>query len=276
MDNIDLKLREKIINKLSNLTEVTFKQNRYEISLPIFLDNSYKMSVFLSKIEKTYILYNNLYVSLEESVLKNIKRKDPIDIRKNYLENDNEFKEIKMILTNYGVDCKKLSLNYTVKNSNNLEEEILIYSEFIKKYYNNIYNILLSRFSTSEERKDIYYENFSKVIKGYTGKNKFNKVAYSGFSESPIYTSKKIIVAASKDFNTLTKFYIDLEDLPEEVKGKKGLLIYAKSKKSEKVENLEQKLKNKNFKLIFFKGENNELKNAIDNEIESKDENGKI
>lgn len=278
MDNIDLELKEKIINKLSNLTEIAFERNRYEISLPIFLDNSYKISIFLSKIGKTYILYNNLYVSLEESISKNIKRKEPIDVRKSYLENEDEFKEMKTILKNNKVDTGTLSLNYVIDSLDNIEEEVLIYSEFVKKYYNNIYNVLLSRLGTSKERKDAYYKNFSQIIKNYKGKNKFSEVQYNGLSGSPIYLNEKMVVTASKDFESLTKLYIDLEDLPEETRGKKGLLIYAKGKKSEKVENLEQKLKNKNFKLIFFKGEKDTdtLKKTIDKEIASREKDEQI
>lgn len=71
MDNIDLELKEKIINKLSNLTEIAFERNRYEISLPIFLDNSYKISIFLSKIGK-HIFYIIIYMLVWRNLFQKI------------------------------------------------------------------------------------------------------------------------------------------------------------------------------------------------------------
>ena len=65
-DKIILSLKSKISKILTEMTEVVKEKNYYEISLPMLLDNSYQVSLFLQEIhENEYILYNNLYIQSE-------------------------------------------------------------------------------------------------------------------------------------------------------------------------------------------------------------------
>lgn len=267
-----LSLKKEIMDILEDIITVEEHKNYLEISLPIFLDNSFRINLFLDK--EHQILYNNLYVTLENSICRKLKKEK--NIIKDFLNNEKEFPEIRKTLIEFGIDSDSLTLDYKIKDKTNLAKEILTYSELIKKYYNNIYNIVLYRFGTNKEKKQIYYENFSKIIKEFKGKNKFEEIEYSGLSGTPIFSNKNITVAASKDFDTLTQFYIDLEDIGDVFKNKKGFIFCNNYKKnSAKANFLKKKIEKKKINIVTFVNikTEKELRKEIENNLNAIEEN---
>ncbi len=255
-------IKEEIINILQDITDIEEYKSYFEISLPIFLDDSYRISLYLDK--KQNIIYNNLYTVLENSICEKLGKQK--DVVKDFLLNDKEFSEIKETLLNFGIDSKSLTLDYKIKDEN-IAREILIYSEMIKKYYNNLYNIILYRFESNKNKKHIYYNSFEKIIKEFKGKNKFEEVKYEGISGSPIYSNENITIAASKDFDTLAQFYIDLEDVGYAFKNKESFIFCNNYKiNSTKSDFLKKKIEKKNINIVALgniKNEN-ELKEKIE------------
>lgn len=268
-DKIILSLKSKISKILTEMTEVVKEKNYYEISLPMLLDNSYQVSLFLQEIhENEYILYNNLYIPLEMSLKEILKDKKFEKFGDTFLKNPEEFKEIKEILKQFGIDSDKITLDYEIKNIENIHEEVLEYGEFIKKYYNTVYANLLERFAKKTEKKEIYYESFEKVLKTYSGRSKFSELKYNGLSKSPIYENNENLVATTRNLNSLTKFYVDLEDLLANKNYQKGILVYKALHKTDNLKNLELKFSKKRFKIVFIKeNTEDEIKKIIDTEF---------
>lgn len=268
-DKFILALKDEILNILTGMLDIRKEMNYYEISLPMLLDNSHQVNMFLQELQKNeYILYNNLYIPLEMSLKEDLKGKKIGRISEKYLKNPKEFKEIKDTLEQFGINTNKITLEYKIKNLEKLHEEVLEYGEFIKRYYNIVYNILLEKYTKKPERKRVYYKNFVKVLNTYSGKNKFDELNYEGLSGSPVYQNKNSLITSSRDFPTLTKFYIDLEDLASNINYKKGILIYKATQKRESLKSLELKFNKKNFKIVFTGSDTeNEIKKIIDNEF---------
>ena len=264
-----LSLKEKILEILDNMTEIIKEKTYYEISLPMLLDNSYQIVIFLQKINNNeYLLYNNLYIPIEMSLKEHLTSKKIENFGENILKNSSEFKEIKDALKKFGINISKITLDYKTNNKNKLEEEILIYADFVKKYYNTIYTCCLERYGKKSEKKDGYYKNFETVIETYTQKNKFNKLNREGLSNVPVYENNKKLVTTSKDPDSLTKFYIDLEDILASNTYVGGVLLYKGKIKSESIKLLEKKYSKKKFKIIMFSNNNKEnLKEIIDSEF---------
>lgn len=259
-------IKQEIISILQEITTVEEYKSYFEISLPLFLDDSYRVSLYLDK--KRNILYNNLYIVLENSICEKLGKQK--NIVKDFLNNDKEFLEIKQTLLQFGINYKNLTLDYKINLEEDITEQILIYSEMIKKYYNNLYNIILYRFESKKNKKHIYYESFDKIITEFKGLNKFEKIEYSGISGSPIYSNNNITVAASKDFEALTRFYVDLEDLEDVFKDKKGILFCNNyNETNSKSIYLKKKIEKKSIKLVTFKEMEDEkkLKEEIENNL---------
>lgn len=259
LTNIDIK--KQIINIFEDITDIEEHRSYLEISLPIFLDDSYRINLYLDK--KQNILYNNLYTVLENSICEKLGKQR--DIVKEYLYNEKEFSEIKNTLLKFGINSNSLTLEYKL-DEEDIAKQILIYSEMVKKYYNNLYNIILYRLTSSKHKKHIYYNSFEKIIEEFKGKKSFKKINYEGISGTPIYSNESMTVAASKDFDALTQFYIDLEETTKFFKGKKGIVFcnnYKENHKKTKV--LKNKIENKNIQLVFFEDMNdeNELRKKI-------------
>ena len=164
-------LKKKIINIFEAVTTVEEYKSYFEISLPIFLDNSFRINLFLDKNKN--VLYNNLYTVLEKSISNTLGKHR--NIIKEFLENEKEFSEIKETLLDFGINSRSLTLEYRIKDNEDEIEQILIYSEMIKKYYNNLYNIILYRLESNKNKKYIYYENFSKIITEFRSFNSTRK-----------------------------------------------------------------------------------------------------
>ncbi len=259
-------IKQEIISILQEITTVEEYKSYFEISLPLFLDDSYRVSLYLDK--KRNILYNNLYIVLENSICEKLGKQK--NIVKDFLNNDKEFLEIKQTLLQFGINYKNLTLDYKINLEEDITEQILIYSEMIKKYYNNLYNIILYRFESKKNKKHIYYESFDKIITEFKGLNKFEKIEYTGISGSPIYSNNNITVAASKDFEALTRFYVDLEDLEDVFKDKKGILFCNNyNETNSKSIYLKKKIEKKSIKLVTFKEMEDEkkLKEEIENNL---------
>lgn len=259
-------IKQEIISILQEITTVEEYKSYFEISLPLFLDDSYRVSLYLDK--KRNILYNNLYIVLENSICEKLGKQK--NIIKDFLNNDKEFLEIKQTLLQFGINYKNLTLDYKINLEEDITEQILIYSEMIKKYYNNLYNIILYRFESKKNKKHIYYESFDKIITEFKGLNKFTKIEYTGLSGSPIYSNNNITVAASKDFEALTRFYVDLEDLEDVFKDKKGILFCNNyNETNNKSIYLKKKIEKKSIKLVTFKEMEDEkkLKEEIENNL---------
>lgn len=255
-------IKEEVMNILQDITNIEEHKSYFEISLPIFLDDSYRISLYLDK--KQNIIYNNLYTVLEKSICENLGKQK--DVVKDFLLNDKEFSEIKETLLNFGIDSKSLTLEYKLKDED-VAKQILIYSEMIKKYYNNLYNIILYRFETNKNKKHIYYDSFRKIIEEFKGKNKFKEVKYNGISDTPIYSNENITIAASKDFDTLAQFYIDLEDIGYAFKDKKSFIFCNNYKiNSTKSNFLKKKMEKKNINIVALGNikSKNELKEKIE------------
>ena len=256
-------LKKQIINIFETVTTVEEYKSYFEISLPIYLDNSFRINLFLDK--NRNVLYNNLYTVLENSISKTLGKHK--NIIKEFLENEKEFSEIKETLLDFGIDSQSLTLEYRIKDNEDEIEQILIYSEMIKKYYNNLYNIILYRLESNKNKKYIYYENFSKIITEFRGRNKFEKIEHNGVSNSPIYSNQNTVVAASKDFDALAQFYIDLEDLGDLFKNKKGILFCNNYKENDKTTLLKDKIKKRNIDIVAL--ENGKDKDKLREEIKN-------
>lgn len=271
LDLTNKDIKKQIIDIFEDITDIEEHRSYLEISLPIFLDDSYRINLYLDK--KQNILYNNLYTVLENSICEKLGKQR--DIVKEYLFDKKEFLEIKETLLKFGINSNSLTLEYKL-NEENIAKQILIYSEMVKKYYNNLYNIILYRLTSSKHKKHIYYSSFEKIIEEFKGKRSFKKVEYEGISGSPIYSNESMTVAASKDFDALAQFYIDLEETTKFFEGKKGILFcnnYKENHKKTKV--LRNKIENKNIQLVFFEGVNdeNELRKKIEDNLKNYGEN---
>lgn len=264
-------IKKQIMNIFEDIIDVEEYRNYFEISLPIFLDDSYRINLYLDK--KQNILYNNLYTVLENSICEKLGKQR--DIVKEYICNEKEFPEIKETLLEFGINSNSLTLEYKL-DKEDIAKQILIYSEMVKKYYNNLYNVILYRFASSKNKKHIYYNSFEKIIKEFKGGRSFKKVDYEGISGSPIYSNESMTVAASKDFDALAQFYIDLEEATKYFKGKKGILFcnnYKQNHKKTKV--LKNKIEKKNIQLVFFESidDEDELREKIEDNLKNCGEN---
>ncbi|MBM6876219.1 hypothetical protein, partial [Fusobacterium mortiferum] len=122
LTNIDIK--KQIINIFEDITDIEEHRSYLEISLPIFLDDSYRINLYLDK--KQNILYNNLYTVLENSICEKLGKQR--DIVKEYLYNEKEFSEIKNTLLKFGINSNSLTLEYKL-DEEDIAKQILIYSE---------------------------------------------------------------------------------------------------------------------------------------------------
>lgn len=249
-NELEIKLKE----FYSNLIRVKVEKNYTELYLPIYLDDTVIFSLFISKnIKNEIVLSTNLLSELEYTLHK--KREIKINIRKNYYQNNDEFSEIKKALIEEKIKVDSDILEYIVKDSDekNLYKEIICYSEKVKSYYNNLYNILLYRYAkeTKSNTKKTYYQQFKDVMKEINKNLKLDEHKKT-ISTYPIYTSNEKIITAAKDLDSLAKLYFDINLMDK--REKKGLLYLGEQKGNQvKIKEMEKEFERINFRIISSK-----------------------
>ena len=248
-------LKNEIIEIFKNATSIKTSEKNIEISLPLYLDNGAKINLFLYLEKNNCVLYNNLYSTIEDSIF--LKTKNKKDVVKEYLNNPKEFPEIKETLKKFGIDTSSLLLEFKIKNKKDISIEILMYAEFIKSYYNNLYNILIERLIKTRGKTNIYYNNFTKIVNTYKKNGGFKSIeTEETLSNAPFYENKEILITASKDEKNLPNIYIDLLELKN--KEKKGFVFLNKiTKKKEGL--LLKKFKEINIDLVNIDNGDNEI-----------------
>ena len=243
---------EKLNEFYSSYSSIKEKRNILEIKPPLFLDDFNQMTIFISKNQTKINFYTNLMAELEvslfeklidkslkdnsekafkESILsKNIKKQNII---KNYLLNKKEFVELKNNLSNFGIDSNSISLEYTVKNNEKLVEELALYSELLKVFYNNIYHILIEKLSNTFEKNNIFFKNFNKIFEKINNEKMLKEYKKNKISTNPIFYDNKKVLTAAKDFEGLTKLYMDITRIKHnETTEMVGILYYEEPKVS--------------------------------------------
>lgn len=243
---------EKLNEFYSSYSSIKEKRNILEIKPPLFLDDFNQMTIFISKNQTKINFYTNLMAELEvslfeklidkslkdnsekvfkESILsKNIKKQNII---KNYLLNKKEFVELKNNLSNFGIDSNSISLEYTVKNNEKLVEELALYSELLKVFYNNIYHILIEKLSNTFEKNNIFFKNFNKIFEKINNEKMLKEYKKNKISTNPIFYDDKKVLTAAKDFEGLTKLYMDITRIKHnETTEMVGILYYEEPKVS--------------------------------------------
>lgn len=243
---------EKLNEFYSSYSSIKEKRNILEIKPPLFLDDFNQMTIFISKNQTKINFYTNLMAELEvslfeklidkslkdnsekvfkESILsKNIKKQNII---KNYLLNKKEFVELKNNLSNFGIDSNSISLEYTVKNNEKLVEELALYSELLKVFYNNIYHVLIEKLSNTFEKNNIFFKNFNKIFEKINNEKMLKEYKKNKISTNPIFYDDKKVLTAAKDFEGLTKLYMDITRIKHnETTEMVGILYYEEPKVS--------------------------------------------
>lgn len=243
---------EKLNEFYSSYSSIKEKRNILEIKPPLFLDDFNQMTIFISKNQTKINFYTNLMAELEvslfeklidkslkdnsekvfkESILsKNIKKQNII---KNYLLNKKEFVELKNNLSNFGIDSNSISLEYTVKNNEKLVEELALYSELLKVFYNNVYHVLIEKLSNTFEKNNIFFKNFNKIFEKINNEKMLKEYKKNKISTNPIFYDDKKVLTAAKDFEGLTKLYMDITRIKHnETTEMVGILYYEEPKVS--------------------------------------------
>ena len=243
---------EKLNKFYSNCSSIEIKRNILEVKPPLFLDDFNQLTIFISRDQTKINFYTNLMSELENSLLEKlvsnnfkgndvkISKEDILNktitkqnIIKNYLLNKKEHVELKKNLKKFGINSDSLSLDYTVKNNEKLIDELALYSELLKVYYNNMYHILIERLSNTFEKNNIFFKNFNKILEKINDKKLLKEYKKNKISTNPIFYDEKKVLTAAKDFEGLTKLYMDITRIKHnEISGMKGILYYEEPKVS--------------------------------------------
>lgn len=231
------------------------KYNSYvELYLPIYLDDMVMFSLFIIKNKNNkIILSTNLLSELEYSLHKRIGR-IKTTIKDKYHYNKNEFIEIKNALKEEKINIESDILEYIVQNEKELYKEVICYSEKVKIYYNNLYNILSERYLKEKRNKTskTYYQQFKDVMKEV--KKSIQLDTYKNIiSTNPIYLKDEKIITAARGLESLAKLYVDIK-LIDKKKNSKGLLYLEETEESKKkIVEISKEFERINFKIISSK-----------------------
>lgn len=234
--------------------KITEHSSYTELYLPIYLDDMVMFSLFIVKNkENKVVLSTNLLSELEYSLHKRI-RIIKTTIKKKYHFNQQEFVEIKKVLKEENINIESDILEYVVKSDKELYKEIICYSEKVKIYYNNLYNILSERYLKDKKDKSsrTYYQQFKDVIKEVNKKIKLD--TYKNIiSTNPIYLKDEKIITAAKSLDGLAKLYMDIK-LIDKKRDSKGLLYLEEaSENKNKIKEISKEFEKINFKIISSK-----------------------
>lgn len=262
------KLEIEISNYYIGMLDIVDKENVLEINLPVFLDDSTRYSIFLSKNKSYYSLSSNLYYYLEESI--SIKTKTKKNILKDYLKNPKEFKELKDALIDNGIKANKLNLEYIVNDPKYLLNELIIYSELTKSFYNSLYHQLIKRLVKNHESYNVFYKNFSNIIKKLSDSFDLHEYSEERVSTNPIYKNKNLIISAGKDkdIDGLAKLFVDINIIKNSEKIKGILFIEGEQKENSKIHNMYKEFEKMGFKIKELTVTNEDiLEQEIRNEV---------
>lgn len=262
------KLEIEISNYYIEMLDIVDKENVLEINLPVFLDDSTRYSIFLSKNKNYYSFSSNLYYYLEESI--SIKTKTKKNILKDYLKNPKEFKELKDALIDNGIKANKLNLEYIVNDPKCLLNELIIYSELTKSFYNSLYHQLIKRLVKNHESYNVFYKNFSNIIKKLSDSFDLHEYSEERVSTNPIYKNKNFIISAGKDkdIDGLAKLFVDINIIKNSEKIKGILFIEGEQKESSKIHNMYKEFEKMGFKIKELTVTNEDvLEQEIRNEV---------
>lgn len=262
---------EKFYKKIIKINR--YKDNIYDINLPLFLDNGDKVDLTLQIIDKnTIILRNDLYKSIEKSIKENVNNAS--NIKKEYLLNEEKFKNIveNIIIENeieYGLTLKKTIIFDGFYSS--FVFEIFKYSFNIIRYYNYIYNYILIH-SKDESQSKLLKDAIKKFITIFNDKNntKISKIEKEelNYSRNDYYGyNNEIVISGIGTKLSLHQVTDDIEELIDKKEYNRAIVFFEINKKNGLEKYVDKKMKNINSKNLNIKIVKIESINQIEEEL---------
>lgn len=270
MKELEIEL-EKFYKKIIKIKH--YKDNIYDINLPLFLDNGDKVDLTLQIIDKnTIILRNDLYKSIEKSIKDNVNNVS--NIKKEYLLNEEKFKNIveNIIIENeieYGLTLKKKIIFNGSYSS--FVFEIFKYSFCIIRYYNYIYNYIMIH-SKDESQSKLLKDAIKKFITIFNDKNntKISKIEKEelNYSRNDYYGyNNEIVISGIGTKLSLHQVTDDIEELIDKKEYNRAIVFFEINKKNGLEKYVDKKMKNINSKNLNIKIVKIENTNQIEEEL---------
>ena len=185
-------------NKLINSIVVASNKKQEIISLPLFLDDGTQVYIYITREEEKIILSNDLFKYIEASISKLYKKRN---IKKDILLNKRKFERIITDILEKNSIKYSLTLDYILKNDEDIIFEIFQYLFNIIRYYNYIFNYCIIYQPSDEEKEKAFKNAFQNFIINFNKSNSVKikevpkeefmyktKTKYYKFNEEIIFT----------------------------------------------------------------------------------------
>lgn len=220
-----------------------FILNEFELSLPLFLNTGHAVDIIIDySNDDKIILKNKLHLLIEEALKEKINY---LKLRKSYLKENEKIKSIekKYIIEN-GISSTLLQEKSLVVSNdlNTLRKDIFGYIFAVVRYYNYVYDYIISNLK-SDDRKKVFATEMQRFVEQYNYKNNVKLVQIDktldensdlASENNDYYTDQKRLLTgvnnkvhfleAVRDIEVIRKKY-KISDLiiVQEEKGKNGL-----------------------------------------------------
>lgn len=148
-----------------------FILNEFELSLPLFLNTGHAVDIIIDySNDDKIILKNKLHLLIEEALKEKINY---LKLRKSYLKENEKIKSIekKYIIEN-GISSTLLQEKSLVVSNdlNTLRKDIFGYIFAVVRYYNYVYDYIISNLK-SDDRKKVFATEMQRFVEQYNYKN---------------------------------------------------------------------------------------------------------
>lgn len=268
-----MKRLQEVITKIKKSYEILIcgeldKENIFDISLPIFLNTGDAVNIKFEFLENDVVLTNTMYRSLERTLKNEFSY---TELRKEYLINNEKFKSIiSEILEPKDIKYslmleKKIELSEFEKN---LEFELFQYVFCITRYYNYVYDYIISHSREAVQVK-AFNNEIKKFVKDFNSKIENNKIEEIKNGEygttstyNQYYCREKIIITGINSKVHLLEALRDIDKIFLEKNSDKAyILIDSKKKNDLTKEYIEKNLYDPNKKELipFYIEENSDM-----------------
>lgn len=215
------------------------KENIFDISLPIFLNTGDAVNIKFEFLENDVVLTNTMYRFLERKLKNNFSH---TELRKEYLLNNEKFKPI--IDEILGPQSIKYSLLLEKKIelsqfNERFEFELFQYIFCVTRYYNYVYDYILSRSRETVQVK-AFNNEIKEFVKNFNSKMKKNKIKEIGNGEygttsayNEYYFKEKIIITGINSKVHLLEALRDIDRIFLQKKSDKAYILVDSKKKND-------------------------------------------